>query len=610
MLRYLKQQQLEDVDVKEISDQIRYLIVDKVPYALTPEHLSQNGSPEVNERIIRPILMELRQKWEDSAAVPFCLLFLATKFAAASLVDLGYKTVWATRSTISFLVAARCLRYYDESDLTNALFFEFEFVDDGRFDSPKSLSEPPQSTGPQTALFAPEEMLATKVTFAAESYDTFKDERTPLLPASSEHATESGEEISESAMSLAIRLHALPFTSHPLVQATTHAIWNGSICILWEDLGDDEDRPRYRFLREWAVRDLRNESVVATAKAKALAPRTDERAFFWGEYSSTWRPAMDRDSWSYLASRHNLLDIEKLRVPRLQYWLSVVVLTIFVTLYILLTLVEPYTVKLDRFSPIEIAFHDPDETLLYNKFALETLAFLSLPLWLRFIGAFERIKWFGVVMMGAQKMLSEAYPFILLVIVFIVGFCNALFALAVAEGTDAQMSWFDILGELSKIFVGGFSYTRDGADFAKRIDPIWGQILFLTFSGSQSIVLMTILASFFSQAIQSIIKNAEAEFDFHLVQLVVDFAKNGDVYPFAPPGASAPLTPLTMRTAEPISKRGPMQSVGLPPAPLSPAAEVVSSGSGETPSGENAELKAMLAEVLRRLEAIENKEFK
>ncbi|KXS21437.1 hypothetical protein M427DRAFT_66133 [Gonapodya prolifera JEL478] len=700
MLRFLKQQELEDVDVRDITDKVRWIIVEKVQFALPPEHMSGQGSPEVNERIIRPILTELRQNWSDSGAIPFCLLLLSTKFSAASDLDLGYRSVWATRSTIALHLAARCLRYFDENDLTNALFFEFEFVDDGRFDSPTRLSERPDEVFTPSRTFSP----------SSQPPDNRDDEYTPLLEE------ETGPIYSESTMGLAVQLHALGFTSHPLVQATTHAIWNGTICILWEDLGDEEDRPRYRFLRETAARDLRYGSTTGRSKVRPSGPEDKDKAFWWGEYSSTWRADLDRNSFEYVVSRHNLLDIEKLRVPRLQYWLSVLLLTVFVGLYILLTLVPPFRVDPAQVTVIEINFHvlawslviDKLESLTttglawflqlwnlvdvvmyslyitfftlrmlglqpsygpeYTKAALEVLAFLSLPLWLRFIGAFDRVKWFGVVAMGASKMISEAYPFVLLVIVFLIGFCNALYALAVAEGTHKELTWISIFGELSKIFVGGFSYARDGADFSKRIDPFWGQILFLTFSGTQSIVLMTILASFFSQAISSIIRNAEAEFHFRLVQLVVDYAKNGDVYPFAPPfnvielllellspfvptvlyarinrrllrffmfpvlltiyifeiiswifrtrfgiappkptnltSGGAPATPLTRRSAEPIGKRGPMPSVGLPPV-------LVSEANGDDlmketeKTTELAELKSMLAQVLKRLDDLE-----
>ncbi|KAJ3336910.1 hypothetical protein HDU93_001978 [Gonapodya sp. JEL0774] len=426
---YAMHDKLSNFDVLELLDDIKGMIIAKCDFALTPEQLKGQASSALNESVLKPILSTLKER--GAVATVFCLLYLADKFGTVADVDLGFRSVWTTRSAIAIYLATRCLRYYNDSDLVNALYFDFTFEDDGRFSSPSRLSNDNSASSP----LIPGGRLSDNWTGGQPAVAS---ETTSLL--TNQETTGTAETFTDSAMALAIKLHAIAFTSHPLVQATTHAIWDGRLSIVWENLGDDEDRPRHRYVMETIRRMATAESSVGNTTNRHGHRRQSsdgdtENGPNVGSDEELWRrdQKIDRNSWAYLSSRRNLLDIAKLRVPRLQYVLSVCSYSTFLFLYSLLTLVV--SVNTSRITTLEILADIAAFSLILEEFS--------------------------------QYRRMNLYAFYL-------------------------------------------------AFFALRL-------------------IGTILISIFSQSFSSIINNAEAEFEFQLAQLVVEFAKTGDVYPFIPP---------------------------------------------------------------------------
>lgn len=471
--------------------------------------------------------------------------------------DLGARELWKTRANVAELIATRLLKWYEQKDLINALFFEFTPTQVG-------TSTPEPSTPPA--------------------------EEDGAYGADDDDYLDPNDVWPESAMSLAIDTHSIRFTHHPLVQRAINQIWSGRILLVREEVQNSSDS---------ALVPDENASLLFGVSASRISHRqlglTDGgggEGTILTQLKTPRTLSTRRKAARDMISLENLFDVGKLRIPLYQYVIRLSFMLTFLVVYTVVVFARPvvpdfWELTLAILSLAYLAdelkaawdgglkiyfgsiwnwldigclgllasfyitrwigFVKQSDDL--RELAFNLLAVANCFIWPRAFAALDRIRYFGIMLITVKHMLYSSSLFFVLMFVNLIGSTQGLYAVSRRENPDPDAadppSWFRILYELILVWLGFYFRALDFA--AELPDPVFAQILVVLFLFTTNLVLLNLLISIFAQSFTSILENADAEFEYSLALRIVEHALGDDLYAYLPPLNLVELAVTPMR---------------------------------------------------------------
>ncbi|KAG0293188.1 Double-strand break repair protein mre11a, partial [Dissophora globulifera] len=336
-----------------------------------------------------------------------------------------------------------------------------------------------------------------------------------------------GEEsnTAESAIEIAIRVHATDFLADVEVQRCVQALWNGLI------LQVEDDECRVRFVEYSGVRRSRH--------------------FLW--------------EW---------VDVGRLNVPNYQNNLKIALFVLFLAMYTVVvndrtkdpTVVEWFVyvfscgyifeefrlifeggtafflgslwhwINIISYSMLLVSFafrftacfviSDAPTIDRYNDIAYDLLALLSIFLWVKTLSLLDGLQYFGTMVMVLQKMIKDGIMFFWLLAWVYIGFFQSFYALQRDELKDFRNS--------TMLLVRGFLQDPDW-ELAESIDNVYGGGLFALYLFLTSIILLNLLIALFNSSYTNITDSAEKEYLALYTFKVFSYLKSPDQFPYAAP---------------------------------------------------------------------------
>ncbi|KAG0342085.1 hypothetical protein BG000_006956 [Podila horticola] len=357
-----------------------------------------------------------------------------------------------------------------------------------------------------TKVFVDKDMMATYCHVLTRPYYAIGEERNTA----------------ESAIEIAIRVHATDFLADIEVQRCVQALWNGLI------LQTEDEECRVRFVEYNGVRRSRHHlwewvdvgrlnvpkyqnnmkifmfvvflimyTIVVNDRPEDKAVNTDPSFTEWVVYTFIF----EGGTVFFLGS--------------IWHWVNIISYSLFLVTFVY------------RFMACYVA-SDAETISNYNDNAYDLLAILAVFLWVKTLSLLDGLQYFGTMVMVLQKMLKDGIMFFWLLAWVFIGFLQAFYALSADEDKD--------LYEASMLLLRGFLQDPD-FDIAagKEQDKNYGTWLFCLYLFLTSIILLNLLVALFNSSYTNITDSAEKEYLALFTFKVFSYLKSPDQFPYAAP---------------------------------------------------------------------------
>ncbi|KAF9359509.1 hypothetical protein BGX26_012142 [Mortierella sp. AD094] len=341
----------------------------------------------------------------------------------------------------------------------------------------------------------------------------------PFYAIGEEHNT------AESAIEIAIRVHATDFLADVEVQRCVQALWNGLI------LQTEDDECRVRFVEYSGVRRSRHVLWEWIDIGRLNVPRYQNNMkiamfiLFLAMYTIVVNNRTDYPSFvewgvyvfvcGYIFEEFRLIfeGGTAFFLGSLWHWVNIISYSMFIFSFAL------------RFTGCYVVVDD-DARKYYTNLAYDILALLSIFLWVKTLSLLDGFQYFGTMVMVLQKMLKDGIMFFWLLAWVYIGFFQSFYALQEDELKDFVSS--------TMLLVRGFLQDPDW-ELAESIDPNYGNYLFALYLFLTSIILLNLLVALFNSSYTNITDSAEKEYLALFTFKVFSYLKSPDQFPYAAP---------------------------------------------------------------------------
>ncbi|KAF8933048.1 hypothetical protein EDD21DRAFT_25092 [Dissophora ornata] len=336
-----------------------------------------------------------------------------------------------------------------------------------------------------------------------------------------------GEETNtaESAIEIAIRVHATDFLADVEVQRCVQALWNGLI------LQTQDDEYRVRFVEYSGVRRRRHLLWEWVDISRLNVPK----------YQNNIKIAM----FVLFLAMYTIVVNDRTKFPSVVEWSVYVFVCGYIfeefrlifeggTAFFLgsvwhWTNIISYAMFLVSFSfRFTACFLITDIKMIddYNNIAYDIMALLAVFLWVKTLSLLDGLQYFGTMVMVLQKMLKDGIMFFWLLAWVYIGFFQSFYALQRDEVKDFQSS--------TMLLVRGFLQDPDW-ELADSIDDFYGNWLFALYLFFTSIILLNLLVALFNSSYTNITDSSEKEYLALFTFKVFSYLKSPDQFPYAAP---------------------------------------------------------------------------
>ncbi|KAG0040783.1 hypothetical protein BGZ82_009765 [Podila clonocystis] len=348
-----------------------------------------------------------------------------------------------------------------------------------------------------------------------------------------------GEErnTAESAIEIAIRVHATDFLADIEVQRCVQALWNGLI------LQTEDEECRVRFVEYSGVRRSRHHLWEWVDVGRLSVPKyqNNMKIFMFVLFLIMYtivvndRPNDRPDDttvntdpsfsewvvytfvFGYIFEEFRLIfeGGTVFFLGSIWHWINIISYSMFLVTFVY------------RFLACYVA-SDVPTILDYNDKAYDLLAILAVFLWVKTLSLLDGLQYFGTMIMVLQKMLKDGIMFFWLLAWVFIGFLQAFYALAADDEKN--------LYQASMLLLRGFLQDPD-FDIAagKDEDKNYGTWLFCLYLFLTSIILLNLLVALFNSSYTNITDSAEKEYMALFTFKVFSFLKSPDQFPYAAP---------------------------------------------------------------------------
>ncbi|KAF9202844.1 hypothetical protein BGZ49_007021 [Haplosporangium sp. Z 27] len=336
-----------------------------------------------------------------------------------------------------------------------------------------------------------------------------------------------GEErnTAESAIEIAIRVHATDFLADVEVQRCVQALWNGLI------LQVEDEEYRVRFVEYSGVRRSRHGLWEWIDIGRLNVPRYQNNMkialfiLFLAMYSIVVNNRTDYPSFvewgvyvfvcGYIFEEFRLIfeGGTAFFLGSLWHWVNIISYSMFMVSFAF------------RFTGCYLT-KDQNTGDHYINIAYDLLALLSVFLWIKTLSLLDGFQYFGTMVMVLQKMIKDGIMFFWLLAWVYIGFFQSFYALQEDDLKD--------FGNSTMLLVRGFLQDPDW-ELADSIDKNYGNYLFALYLFLTSIILLNLLIALFNSSYTNITDSSEKEYLAMFTFKVFSYLKSPDQFPYAAP---------------------------------------------------------------------------
>ncbi|KAF9304189.1 hypothetical protein BGZ74_002176 [Mortierella antarctica] len=370
-----------------------------------------------------------------------------------------------------------------------------------------------------TKVFVDKDMMATYCHVLTRPYYAIGEERNTA----------------ESAIEIAIRVHATDFLADIETQRCVQALWNGLI------LQTEDEECRVRFVEYSGVRRSRHHLWEWVDVGRLNVPKYQNNmkifmfVFFLMMYTIVVNDRPDKNTvntdpsipewimytfvFGYVFEEFRLIfeGGTVFFLGSIWHWVNIISYSMFLVTFVY------------RFMACYVA-SDVDTISSYNDSAYDLLAILAVFLWVKTLSLLDGLQYFGTMVMVLQKMLKDGIMFFWLLAWVFIGFLQAFYALALDEDKD--------LYQASMLLLRGFLQDPDfeiAAGNPEQQEKNYGTWLFCLYLFLTSIILLNLLVALFNSSYTNITDSAEKEYLALFTFKVFSYLKSPDQFPYAAP---------------------------------------------------------------------------
>ena len=169
---------------------------------------------------------------------------------------------------------------------------------------------------------------------------------------------------------------------------------------------------------------------------------------------------------------------------------------------------------------------------LYQLRAFQFLACVAPLVWIQLLKLFDGFVYFGTLQVIIVRMMKESATFFTLLLLVMVGFFHAFYALDAADESRVDNAVTKIVDTLTQTLLGGadFDLTNDQA-----FSYPYGHILYLAYCFVTAVILLNILIAFFGTAYSEVVESAHDVYCGFFSEKVISMVRAPDQYVYVPP---------------------------------------------------------------------------
>lgn len=168
----------------------------------------------------------------------------------------------------------------------------------------------------------------------------------------------------------------------------------------------------------------------------------------------------------------------------------------------------------------------------YELRAFQFLACVAPLIWIQLLKITDGWKYFGSLQVILLRMFKESAIFFTLLIIVMIGFFHAFYALDAADESRVDNAVVKIIDVLTQALLGGadFDLTNDEA-FGYPYD----HILYYAYCFVTAVILLNILIAFFGTAYSDVVDSADEVYAAFFCQKVISMVRAPDQFVYLPP---------------------------------------------------------------------------
>lgn len=159
------------------------------------------------------------------------------------------------------------------------------------------------------------------------------------------------------------------------------------------------------------------------------------------------------------------------------------------------------------FRCLDLGTHDEEKQSRYRQLAFQWLSMAAPLVWAKLLTVFDLFRFFGVMQIVVWRMLKESAVFCVLLVIFAIGFGQALTGLDIAD--EKRDSTRAVINTLIQAVLGSPNF--DYYDELESAYP-FGLILYYAWSVATIVILLNVLVALFSSAYEDCVDESEETF--------------------------------------------------------------------------------------------------
>lgn len=176
--------------------------------------------------------------------------------------------------------------------------------------------------------------------------------------------------------------------------------------------------------------------------------------------------------------------------------------------------------------------HEKGPVARYELRAFQFLACVAPLIWIQLLKITDGWKYFGSLQVILLRMFKESAIFFTLLIIVMIGFFHAFYALDAADESRVDNAVVKIIDVLTQALLGGadFDLTNDEA-----FGYPYGHILYYAYCFVTAVILLNILIAFFGTAYSDVVDSADEVYAAFFCQKVISMVRAPDQFVYLPP---------------------------------------------------------------------------
>ncbi|KAJ3180867.1 hypothetical protein HDU85_003952 [Gaertneriomyces sp. JEL0708] len=188
------------------------------------------------------------------------------------------------------------------------------------------------------------------------------------------------------------------------------------------------------------------------------------------------------------------------------------------------------------YRAIGIRSHDEADRVAYRNISYNFLSTVSVLLWFRLLELLDTFRKFGYLLITVRRMLQDAVHFFILIGVLLVGFTQAYYGLALSNVNESAASTSEqpmkVIHIVNMLLKGLLSLMYEEA---AAIDMFLGTLLYHVYLFVSFFIFMNLLIAVFNNSYQEVLDRNEAEYQMLFAQEILQHIYRAYEVPFIPP---------------------------------------------------------------------------